>query len=330
MTDIKMPFGMRADDRRIVSVQSVERGLDCGCVCPDCEARLVAVKGDVLRHHFRHHADNCGGGRETAMHKFTKQIICDELRVSFPNGHSFGVMQSAEQEVWLDGIRPDVLAHFDGEDVAIEIHVAHAVQKPKIDLIRQRGLCTVEINLWRYWDSSSLNEDELRKLVLQDAKRHWVYPPLAVRQAREAELAAQVEDERLARLEEIMRARANERAQRERDIIAAAQMAKTESERELMREEWRKAKAEEEAERERIEVELAKKQRIELVRRIEEDAILRAEAARIEAERQPPDLQELVVAHGTYPEITEEAWQRFHRDMDQWKLALRHGDYYQR
>jgi hypothetical protein len=42
----------------------------------------------------------------------------------------------------------------------------------------------------------------------------------------------------------------------------------------------------------------------------------------------PPSLQKLVENHGGYPNITEEAWQRFDERMIAWKSRIRHGDRY--
>jgi len=328
--DIKVPFGMRADNRRIVSVQSVVRGLACDCICPECQVSLVAVKGEKLQHHFRHHSDHCGGGRETAMHKFAKQIICDELSVFFPDGYSFGAMLSAEQEISLGDLRPDVLAHFGDEDVAIEIHVTHPVPKSKIELIHARGLCTLEIDLSRYWDSINLDEDRFKSIVLHSAQRRWVYPPLSVRQAQAAELAAREEAKRKAEMEEMMRLKEAELARMEEDIIRAGKEAKTEADKELMREAWHKVRAEEEAEKEKFRAEIAERQRVELYARAQQEALEKAEAEWMALEKQSPNLQELVAAHGSYDKITAEAWQRFDRDTERWKMALRHGDHYWR
>ncbi|MEY9493729.1 hypothetical protein [Bradyrhizobium elkanii] len=42
--------------------------------------------------------------------------------------------------------------------------------------------------------------------------------------------------------------------------------------------------------------------------------------------RAPPDLQALVLAHGTYDRITPEAWAAFDRDMEGWKLRIQSSD----
>lgn len=47
------------------------------------------------------------------------------------------------------------------------------------------------------------------------------------------------------------------------------------------------------------------------------------ELAQLQQRRQPPDLQALVLAHGTWDKITPGAWVTFDREMAQWKLRMR-------
>ena len=46
-----------------------------------------------------------------------------------------------------------------------------------------------------------------------------------------------------------------------------------------------------------------------------------------ERERQPPDLQELVRAHGGYDRITAEAWAAYDRELAEWRLRTAAGDF---
>ena len=84
---IKLPFG-RAADGIMVSIGAVVRGLACDCFCPQCGARLVACQGEINQHYFRHHVEReCSGARETALHLFAKQVICQQLEVALPASH---------------------------------------------------------------------------------------------------------------------------------------------------------------------------------------------------------------------------------------------------
>ena len=197
MSDVRMPLAMRADDGRIVGIDTVIRGLACDCICPECSGRLVAVKGEVYRHHFRHAVDTvaCIAARETALHKFAKQVICEECSVLLPD--DLGAMRSAQAEVWLDGIRPDVLATYDSETVAIEVYVAHRVPREKLEKIYDREQTTVEIDL-SYFRDAELTEGQLREAVLWHADRRWLYDPLHIRRARQEDYErAEAEGQRL-------------------------------------------------------------------------------------------------------------------------------------
>lgn len=49
-----IPFGLRKADNQLVDVSSVQKGRDCGCVCPSCHAALIARKGEINQWHFAH------------------------------------------------------------------------------------------------------------------------------------------------------------------------------------------------------------------------------------------------------------------------------------
>jgi hypothetical protein len=72
-------YGYR--EGRLVHVLDVANGLNCGCCCPSCDERLVAVnriKGRKPRPYFRHYSrDSCSFQeyRETVTHYQAKQII---------------------------------------------------------------------------------------------------------------------------------------------------------------------------------------------------------------------------------------------------------------
>ena len=186
--EVKLPFGRTADGR-MVSVEAVERGSACECFCPKCSASLVAAKGEIYRHHFRHYVDYggayCAEARETAIHQFAKQVICDRLFVGLPD--PVGAMTKATPECRLGDIVPDVLAEYDsGESVAIEIWVGHQVPEHKVKAYNDRRQAAVEIDLrpYRFDDNS---EADWQSLVLGGARRYWLSPPKHVREARERE-----------------------------------------------------------------------------------------------------------------------------------------------
>jgi len=325
MSDVLLPFGKRADNGRMVSVDDVARGLSCECLCPACGKRLVAAKGDVIRHHFRHYVEDavCVGARETALHLFAKQIICESLTLALPD--DLGPMRSAEAEVWLDGIQPDVLARYDTEEVAIEIYVTHRVPGDKLWKIHHRGLTTVEIDL-SYHRETELTEGQLRDAVLRTAPRQWLYAPLHTRLAAAAELVKAQEEERKAVEEAEERARIARAAQEDAERRAAEAASQREREDILRNMASRLEEADRRARLAAVEAEQA------IARRKEEaeEAFRRqwAETSRQQslADRAPPDLQKLVAAFEFYDRVTPAAWARFDDDMARWKARITHGD----
>ena len=69
---------MRASDGRLVHVNDVQNGLDCGCLCPACKSPLIARQGKRLIWHFAHVSEvDCDSAGETALHLAAKQTLKD-------------------------------------------------------------------------------------------------------------------------------------------------------------------------------------------------------------------------------------------------------------
>lgn len=330
--DLEVPFGLRTADRRMVSIETVERGLACGCVCPGCGARLVGVKGEVKIHHFRHHSEdaNCTGARETALHLFAKQIIAEDIAsLALPGAPgvylALGTPISTSLEAWLDGIRPDVLAKYPAEDVAIEVYVTHRVPMEKVREVYRRSLCMLEIDL-SYHRYYGLTEYNLRRAVLENAGRRWVYEPRYLREIRQQELVELNLAAERAKAEAAERVRL---AQLERERVIREQDAQ--------REAWRLEQAEHQERLAKANAEIAERRRAEQAERARLDELRRVEAEQRRAERAPPDLQALVLAHavydadgkmiGGYDRITPEAWADFDAKMKVWKDRLAVGTF---
>jgi len=61
---LKLPFGLNQNNI-LVHIADAESGKNCSCVCPSCQSPLIAVKGNIKQHHFRHAVVNeCEGGME--------------------------------------------------------------------------------------------------------------------------------------------------------------------------------------------------------------------------------------------------------------------------
>ena len=160
-SDKQIPFGLR--DGRLVHVDEVERGLKCGCVCPDCEAPLIARHGAKNIHHFAHaNGASCEGAYETSLHLAAKEVLEEEKHIVLPavtaklqNNRApveFAPaldhpIDSIELEKKLGTTIPDATAIVAGNKLAIEIKVTHGVDDEKLSRIRQERVSTLEIDL---------------------------------------------------------------------------------------------------------------------------------------------------------------------------------------
>lgn len=82
---MKLPFGLRTSDNRLVSISEVERGANCGCVCPHCHAELLARKSPTAAHHFTHLASEpCAGGLAVTVLLMAQQLIQEKSTIWLP------------------------------------------------------------------------------------------------------------------------------------------------------------------------------------------------------------------------------------------------------
>ena len=49
-----IPFAYSIPFKKLVDVSDVSNGLSCMCLCPSCNMKLLARKGEINEHHFSH------------------------------------------------------------------------------------------------------------------------------------------------------------------------------------------------------------------------------------------------------------------------------------
>lgn len=194
--------------QQLVTVQDVERGLACDCVCVECGEVLVARKGGRNEHHFAHYSnkESCAVHREGLLHLFGKQVIREAMGLQMPHlpdwppqfgdPSSWWDFEQVEEEVWLDGFRPDLFAHLrGGQQVLIEIAVTSFIGETKLALIKERGLWALEIDLSDLHDSEiAVPSEDLRQLIVHRTEhKYWVYPESARAAVLVEQAAAPVE-----------------------------------------------------------------------------------------------------------------------------------------
>jgi hypothetical protein len=175
---MKIPFGLRTTDDRMVDPTEVENGAQCGCVCPECRTSLVAKQGDIMEWHFAHDAGaHCAGGVESAIHRMAKQMVLERQAIFVPErtqsriasgvfdpeSRTYNWQEKLVEEVQCPGLialtncreeetfygkRPDLLATSNGDLVAIEIAFTHFCDDAKLAWLEERKLSTLEVNVF--------------------------------------------------------------------------------------------------------------------------------------------------------------------------------------
>ena len=175
-------------DNKLVSIDEVERGLVCGCVCPACKKDLIAKKGNIKIHHFAHVSSCvCEHAYETSLHLLAKKIFEDvktfllpdvfwgrKKRFVFEKQRNIQI-KSVQLEYYLSDVRPDIfIEDVNGEKYCIEIFVTHSVDKNKCKKFKEKGLNAIEIDLSNI--KRLLNENELKEIIVNNVDlKNWLY-----------------------------------------------------------------------------------------------------------------------------------------------------------
>lgn len=184
---MKIPFGLRIQDQRMVDPTEVTKGQSCGCICPGCEKKLIAKQGKINEWHFAHESGaECASGVESALHRMAKQMIIERAQIWVPerrfDREIFGAHDDVDggycwkevlssvvcteglktltnciEEKQVEARRPDILANLEGQPVAIEIANTHFCDEAKLDWLKARNLTTLEIDIGMAPDTETLD-----------------------------------------------------------------------------------------------------------------------------------------------------------------------------
>ena len=161
MREIQLPYAIK--DGELIHISQVESGFACDCVCPSCNKKLVARKGEKVEHHFSHYAaDSCSTALETALHLAAKEVLKVANRIALPAvivdfASGFRVIEIAESKTYqidsvhaekkMGNIVPDLILEISGHQLLVEIFVTHSVDNEKLRRINELGISTIEIDL---------------------------------------------------------------------------------------------------------------------------------------------------------------------------------------
>lgn len=192
--DFKLPYGLKNDE--LLTIEDVQSGLACNCICPACKKQLIARKGKMKAHHFAHYnTEDCLSGLETVLHKLSKTIIaeCKSFTTPilyFPNTH-FEVfeekvisIESVKLETKVGEFIPDIVIETKGKKLLIEIVVSNPVNWIKHNRIRLENLPTIEIYVKYLLDvlyakkDYGLNDNLFGTELIKGTKyKRWLHNP---------------------------------------------------------------------------------------------------------------------------------------------------------
>ena len=175
------------EQKQIVNVKQVERGLACMCFCFDCGEPVVARKGEKNEHHFSHlsNKESCTIHPESILHKFAKQVIIEEKHLTLPalpddtdNEDKTWQFDHLIAEQAIGSIRPDLVATIDDEMIFIEVAVTSFIDADKSAFIKQLGIKTIEIDLRGIIKQDmELPSTEAKDYILDCiSNKQWIFP----------------------------------------------------------------------------------------------------------------------------------------------------------
>lgn len=178
-------------DGNIVSIDEVQSGKNCGCVCPACGDELIARKGQKRMHHFAHRSnEDCEYGYESSLHLAAKEIlsrsekmVIPPVYVEFPqSGKSKGLLylkkeipvDRVELEKRFDDIIPDIVVYSGDKYFFIEIYVTHPIDDEKLKKLKEKNISTIEIDLSKI--KRDISVKVLSDILLKSSDRKsWKY-----------------------------------------------------------------------------------------------------------------------------------------------------------
>lgn len=173
-----------------------ERGLRCGCVCPECGRQLQAHLGAQKAWHFQHHVEdaNCNPQPMTLLHAFVRDELARRKTLDVPAVDAYCeldvlgqvvpeflqipaetfVFTDSEVEARGDGVQPDVVfTRDDSGELALEVRYSHAVDAEKLQRLHRNYGKAVEFDVSDL-PSSGVSSQELQEALREGRRWTWL------------------------------------------------------------------------------------------------------------------------------------------------------------
>lgn len=177
-----------------VSIDEVDSGLACNCVCPFCKTKLIAKKGNIRIHHFAHvDASECERAYEASLQLMIRDILAKEKRLMLPqvvlrfrslkedqiiSKAKMIDLDHVQLENTFDAKVPDVVVYVKNRDGSsrrfyIEVQVNDVFDADKKEKIIRSDVSVIRIDVSRYTDTVSYRQ--MMAILLKDAEdKTWL------------------------------------------------------------------------------------------------------------------------------------------------------------
>ncbi len=158
-------------EKTLVHVSTVENGLDCQCICPNCKAPLVAKNNtrNIRELHFAHFkGHDCKGAYESTMHLLAKEVLKETKTLWVPEFRKDKYSQTRKfDDVIVEPIltigdttiRPDALCRIGEKQLLVEFYFTHKVDPDKMQILWDNDIACLEIDISRQdMDKEKLKE----------------------------------------------------------------------------------------------------------------------------------------------------------------------------
>ena len=176
--------------------KSQDRGLNCGCECPECGRLLQAHLGPQKAWHFQHHVEDakCNPQPMTLLHAFVRDELATRKSLRIPAVKVLSeldvfdvkvvefvtvpaeehVFKSATAELRGEGVQPDVVfEHDNGVKLALEVRYSHAVDEEKLARLKTNYQAAVEFDVSDL-PASGISREQLELVLAQSRRWTWL------------------------------------------------------------------------------------------------------------------------------------------------------------
>lgn len=184
-------------DGQLKHISEVENGLACNCICPSCNAKLVAKNKRTNKRtaHFAHHnGHTCEGAYETLIHLLAKDLLAKHKKLFLPDFHwdynhqnQESIIREGElitfenvfleKQVGISGaiVIPDAICSIGNKQLFVEFAKTHFVDENKRQALTRGEFACIEIDL-REVPLDPHNIFDI--LISNTGKAYWISNPL--------------------------------------------------------------------------------------------------------------------------------------------------------